>query len=1335
MYSLGIDIGYSAVKTAAVDPEGGVAHGEYRLHRGHIIECLQDMLTTVENRFGHGAVTQGAVTGSGSAFLSTACPVTSVNEVAALIEGVLKLDGESMSIIEIGGQSAKYITGFTQTDKSRVEISMNPNCASGTGSFLEEQVSRLNLAIEDFAGRAAKATFIPGIAGRCSVFAKTDITHHQQQGVAIENILAGLAHAVVRNYKSAVMRRLTRHTPVFFAGGVALNDAITAALVSILGLDREQLLVHPYSPVVGAIGAAILARQNRSPLDPGDIRRTVPAKGALINTPQEGEIILPPLFGFGQDDGENRHQCRRLEDRETPVPCYLGIDVGSTSTNLVLIDADRKIVACKYLRTAGNPVDTVTTGLRQLGEAFGNRVKVCGVGTTGSGRHMIGRLVGADLVRDEITAQARAAVTIDPEVDTVFEIGGQDSKFISLADGVVRDFRMNKVCAAGTGSFIEEQAIKMGIDLEDFSRLFAESRHPVNLGERCTVFMETSIAAHLAQGAAVEDLAAGLCYSIVKNYLNRVVGRKKIGTKIFLQGGLGYNQGVVNAFRAVTGKAVTVPPFFSVTGAYGAALMVSEAMPGDSSAFRGFDIAEAGNPAIGSLTLHAEQDRHGVFNRRIQDLIFEGYDGAIEPGKKTIGIPRALFTYGMFPMFFPFFRELGFNVLLSEPTNEHTVRLAQAYSLDETCYPVKLINGHAAELVSRNIDYLFLPDLFTVMHPGSLSRQNYGCAYMQMAFKLINQAMDLESKGIRLLAPTIAFSLGQDFMKNTFMEMGRRLGKKEPQVMKAMQKGMESFFRFEEKRVEHARNTMAALNPAKKTIVLISKIYGVGDPMLNMGVPDKLMEMGYPVIPFYALPEVDIFKQHPNMYWPFGQHILEAAKIVRQHPHLHAVFLTHHGCGPDTVISHYFREIMGSKPYLNIEVDEHSSDVGVVTRVEAFVNSLESAHSVQGLYNDFPTSMAQDVPVAIRQETGDPKEIGRLYLPYLYPYAQIAREILAARGFDAAVMPSTTEQSIDLGRRHTITNEYFSMTALLGDVLQTIATPGDGRQAFFLPQNEGAEVDGQYSRFIRSKLDERGRKDIAVISPFMEDLAGMQTEDVKRMFLGLLAGDLVMIAPSAKRGAALESILELIRRQNLNLDSLLNMAREIRHIWREVRVALEMKRIFAIGEPLVLFNDTLNNHTFERIEAGGHRVIYAPLSEYLQCVWHDGLKHHSSVRPPQIRRHLALLDEYMERLSTALREQTPYAGPLEDPAAIADRTLGYYSGSFGRYREGRILGRLPHVNGVITAISMYENTGITLRTLHKSFAKDNAVPVLHLTFDGYRNDNDRIKIDSFLYYV
>jgi len=1327
MYSLGIDIGYSSVKLAVLDENGDCVFHDYRLHKGRmdtvLIQALEDMAGSVDVD----AVTHGALVGNGCKALAGLSGAVLLNEVACLVEGAKTVDSGVGSVMEIGGQGAKYVTDF-KGGGQRIKIAMNPSCSAGTGSFLEEQASRLGLAIEDYSGLAEKARSIPRIAGRCSVFAKTDITHHQQEGAPVEDILQGLAHATVRNYRTAVMRRLPRNKPVLFAGGVALNSAVLRAVSDVLKLDGSDLIVPSGCHVLGAMGAALMARAEGHALSVADIARHARDMRSL---PLEGEQALVPLAGLGKDDASGKHDCPGASGVKPGDRLFLGVDVGSTSTNAVLMAEDGSILAHRYLRTMGRPRRAVAEALRQLGQECGPDVEMAGVCVTGSGRYMIGRLIGADVVKDEITAQAKAAVTLDPGVDTVFEIGGQDSKFISLENGVVVDFQMNRICAAGTGSFLEEQAKKLDLPLDRFGEAALRGGAPTALGERCTVFIESAVAAHLARGAAVDDLAAGLCHAIVRNYLHRVVGRKRVGQRIFFQGGVAFNQGVVNAFRVETGKDVTVPPFFSVTGAYGAALLAREEMVSGASAFKGFDVSMADEAVDPGEDVSGGA---GEFDAHLSELVFRGYTGELVPGRRTIGMPRALFTYGMYPMFGAFFQALGCNVLLSDPTSEETVRLCQECSLEETCFPVKLVNGHMAQLVERGVDWIFFPDLHTVMHPGSRARENYGCPYMQLAFKLANQALELDGRGIGLLAPTIAFGMGPEFMKQTFMGMGAMLGRTPEETAAAMGQGMRAYQEFERAMEENARDVERLMEPGKKTFVLISKIYGVADPFLNLGIPDRLRAMGHRVLPFCDLPEVSMFGRHPNMFWPFGQHILEAARLVREHPNLYAIFLTHHGCGPDTVFTHYFKEIMEGKPYLNIEVDEHSSAVGVITRLEAFVNSLDKAPVAEdpGMEACCRAADAADVPLDMPQGLGALPDDAVVWLPNLFPYAQVAAQSLRAGGVDARVMPATDGVSVDMGRARTMTNEYFSMTALLGDALR-LAHGLDGdlsRSVILAPQSEGAEVDAQYARLLRCKLDEAGFAGLSVASPFLEDLPGRDPDAVWRMFACLLAGDIVLAAPGAVRRTLLDWSLELAGRDALDLESLRVLAR---HLADELAGMDFAKRVLVVGEPLVLFNDHVNDRVFARMEDAGHRVVRAPLSECLWMFWKDHLDMRGVSGPVP-----AAALECMRETMRAVAAELPGAHFVPDAdrlSVLADRTVGHYAGAFGRYRQARIMAGGADLDGVIHATSMYENTGITLGVLAKGRDGDDDLPVLNLTFDGTGDEADAVRLESFLHYI
>ncbi|AKL96388.1 CoA-substrate-specific enzyme activase [Clostridium aceticum] len=1334
MYSLGIDIGYASIKLVLINNNNEIKHTVYLLHKGRIQEVLKETIYNLLSRYALEDVKFAAITGNGSKFLAEEQEIQHINEVTAIVEGSRITEEKIGSIIEIGGQSAKYITEFNKNHKSQIKIGINADCSAGTGSFLEEQISRLDLKLEDYSIFTEKAQSIPRIAGRCSVFAKTDLIHHQQEGVCVEDLLLGLAYALVKNYKAAVIKKLPIRKPILFIGGVAYNLGIIRALKDVLSLDEGELIVPQQCGNVGALGAAVIANKDKLKIDLQKLLDHLENRKDSHEA-KDDKTQFPKLKAFGENDSENKHLCKTIG--ETDLECYLGIDIGSTSTNLVLMNKESEIIAYRYLKTLGNPIEAVRKGLKDLKYEFGDRIKMMGVGTTGSGRYMIGELIGADIIKDEITAQAKAAVTIDDSVDTIFEIGGQDSKYIRLENGVVTDFEMNKICAAGTGSFIEEQAKKLNIPVNDFGEIALNSHYPVNLGERCTVFIEANIAASLSKGVKIDQLASGLCYAIAKNYLNKVVGQKKIGNKIFFQGGVAYNQGVINAFRALLGDKLFVPPFFSVTGAYGVAILAKEEMLEEKSKFKGLNFDTKIQFDEKQKHYQPKTEGEGKIYNEIEKLYLKGYDASIDPQKETVGIPRVLFLHKLFPMFHVFFKELGFNVLLSNSTDEETIKLSQEYSLDETCYPVKLIHGHVAELMNKKVNYLFLPALYTMTHPISKSRQDYGCVYMQAAPAMINQAMELEKKGIKLLSPVLSFKFGKKYMMSTLLELGKSLGKSTIQTMLALQKGMQSLKIFEKKVEMIGQEAVKKLKPGEKAFVIITRAYGVSDPVLNMGIPKKLMAMGYKVLTLSNLPAHthDTSKEYPNMYWPFGQHILSGAQIVKQHPNLYAIYITNHGCGPDTILAHYFREEMKGKPYLSIEVDEHSSSVGVLTRVEAFVNSLKTKEVEMRKAEDLKTysNRVAHKEVNIKNSFHELKDKGVVYLPYLYPYSTLLKELLLKKGIKADVLPMTNSTSVDIGRKFTITKEYFSLTAILGDVFKKLyaSKKDEENMAFFIPKSEGTEANGQYDRLLRMKLNEEGFHHVEIIAPFIEDVLH-EDEDAEGIYLSLLAGDLIRMAPKGDRDKYLCEILAGIKNSNFKINHLKEIAKKI---YTELKLKKSKKRIFVIGEPMVLFNDFMNNFTFNHIEEEENRVIYSPLSEYMWFIWGDFLTKKLDKKSPILRQRLNRFEYYIHAISECLADESPFAKDLSHLIAAADERMKYYSGGNGRYRQAKIVSSFNNIDGIITAASMYENTNIILNLLYKGVDEKLLKPVLHLTFDGNKNENDETKIKSFMYYI
>ena len=602
----------------------------YRRLQGSPIQSTFDLLKELYDFLPEEDVEGIRVTGSGSQLIAKVLGIYFENEFRAIAKGLRTFYPQVRTVFEMGGEASKYLRldpNVTGKHLGIVDYQTSGECAAGTGSFIDQQATRLLYSIEQVGPAACGASCAARIAGRCSVFAKTDMIHAQQKGYSTEQILRGLCDAVARNYKSSLVKGRAVVPPVAFIGGVAMNEGVRNALREAFKLKEADLIIPEHYAWLGAVGSAMLESEEfrkRSFKRIHQLRQHEAARKNFACTERlsmENVLLLRDRRerkvsgarcqasdqvpgGRYQVSGTNTPvdapaftDTRHLTP-DTPVESYLGIDIGSVSTNLVVIDANGNLLKEIYLRTQGRPIEVVDRGLKEIEAELGGRLDIRGVGTTGSGRELIGELVGADTVNDEITAHKTGSMHVcnqmgmDP-VDTIFEIGGQDSKFIRIDKGVVVDFTMNEACAAGTGSFLEEQAEKLGISIkEEFAQLALASASPARLGERCTVFMERDVTGLMHKGAEVGDLAAGLAYSVALNYLNRVVRGRKIGKVIFFQGGTAYNDAVAAAFSQILGKQIIVPPHNGVIGAIGMALIARDRMKdaGQPSRFRGYDL-------------------------------------------------------------------------------------------------------------------------------------------------------------------------------------------------------------------------------------------------------------------------------------------------------------------------------------------------------------------------------------------------------------------------------------------------------------------------------------------------------------------------------------------------------------------------------------------------------------------------------------------------------------------------------------------------------------------------------------------------------------------------
>ena len=1308
MYQLGIDVGTATVKLVLVENTTIISYWEAAHHNqpssalqreiaklGAYLESQMDLQadSDLQANSQTNFLAVGITGADAEGIYQKLDGSTFLEEIPAIVEGTKFLTPSANSIIEIGSQGSRFINQIGQVP----QFATNGHCAGGTGSFFEDQMSRLGLSIEDYSALVEKAESIPRLSGRCAVFAKTDIIHRQQEGICTPDILLGLCYAMIKNYKATIVGSLAVEKPVAFCGGVTKNRGVIRAIKEVFGLSDEELIVPELASFAGAVGAAIHAT--------GQFTR----KDLLAASEKVGQTSHSSLQPLVQSEA-NFQKDPICTHKPISGSCVLGIDIGSTSTDLVIIGEDNELVDYQYLRTAGNPEAAVRKGLSSIKERFGE-LTFCAVGVTGSGRERVGRMLGADAIRDEITAQAAGAAYCVSEVDTVFEIGGQDSKYIQIEDGKVADFQMNKICAAGTGSFVEEQAVRMGIPISEFGPLALTAKNPANLGERCTVFIETAIAAASAEKISQSDIAAGLCYSIVQNYLHKVVGVKPVGKHIVLQGGVAYNPGIVAAFRSFYKDRITVNPYFSISGAFGVALLAKEANKGRKSTFVGYEFS--GKP-VRMDTINEEIRQNIAFYHKADQLLLDGYTGERNPRKKTVGVPFALMIHKFFPMANAFFSSLGYNVILTKPTNEETIRLSQETAQGETCYPVKLIYGHMKQLIDEKVDYIFLPTIHTMKHELSHVEHNYGCVYMQTAAVSIAKSLKIEEKGITLLSPVFDLDFGKEAMASAMLGLGKVLGIPKPFCAKALLSGAMAVRKHTNAVEKLGKQLLESLKPEDKVLVLITRNYGVSDPILNMGIPDLLLERGYKVITLSHLPghSIDISEEYPNLYWPFGQHILSGAKLIAHHPNLYAVYLTNHGCGPDSMLSHLFKKEMGDKPYLQIEVDEHFSKVGVVTRIEAFLNSL-SKREAKVLLADFQMDQVTIRKTNIQKK---PNTVHPLYIPNLGEYTEWIRQYLEKTGYNAYALSEADDRALSLGRAHTSSKEYLPFAVLLGSILKSQkkletlkgeSTLKDTKAQYLLPQTLGSEADGQYVSVTEAILNQEGLTNVQLVSPIIEQLPET-VSDFDLFVRAILTGDLLYLVPRKHREAFVPSSI-------LGWKELESFAKQI------AKLPVRDTVIGVTGTPMCL--SVLNDGILDELE-NEYTILRAPLIEYFYFLWKENGCDDSKIA--ELERHIKMIGNLLER-------RNPFSSGDQELFSTADYYLPNFAGANGRFRFAKTVELSKKTDAMLTIAPRYENTSMILQM--RGLKQACQASLYEISIDHDWDEASWSKLRSFLYYA
>ncbi len=964
---LGIDVGSTTVKVAVLSEEKEILYTSYERHFARVKECVLAQLAVVKEKFGGDF--RISITGSAGLGLAERSGVSFVQEVQAAFTAIRKYYPDADAAVELGGEDAKiiFITGGT-------EQRMNGSCAGGTGAFIDQMATLLNISVGEMDELSLQAEKVYPIASRCGVFAKSDIQPLLNQGARKEDISASIFQAVVDQTVSGLAQgRRIKGKVLFLGGPLYFIKGLRKAFKDTLHLDDGHAVFPENAPSFMAIGAALYSEN----VDPMPIEEAISRIG---NAKGSDDVVTgEPLF---KDRAEYdafvaRHKKSDLafEDIKTyKGDAYLGIDSGSTTTKLILITPDAKILYSHYQSNNGQPLDIVLERLREIYTLAEGRVRIAGAAVTGYGEDMMKAALKADFGIVETVAHFKAALYFDPKVDFIIDIGGQDIKCFKIKNGVIDSIMLNEACSSGCGSFIQTFAKAMGMEIEEFSKLGLFAKHPVELGSRCTVFMNSSVKQAQKEGAGVEDISAGLSSSIVKNAIYKVIRAKtpdELGNNILVQGGTFLNDAVLRSFEIETGKQVVRPGIAGLMGAFGAALYAKENIRGESGVISeeelknfsytskshvckgctshcnvnviGFSDGRkfiSGNKCEKGAGLKPHSDELDIYAYKY-DRIQKCATGA--KGKRgRVGLPLALGFYEQLPLWAGFFETCGFEVVLSEKSSRQLYFRGQhTVASDTVCYPAKLTHGHIESLLDAGVDFIFFPcESYNLDEHDSTN--HYNCpvvAYYPELLKANNERLD----GNNFIMPYI--DLNDE--KTTVRALHNAL-KKYKLSKGLIRKGLkEGFARLEAyyRDIRDKGNEILAKAEQKDipVIILAGRPYHI-DPEINHGIGKLLTSLNIAVLSedsvFFKGKEVlvNVLNQ-----WTYHARLYRSAEYAGEHDNVNLVQLVSFGCGIDAITTDEVRSILEKrgKLYTQIKIDE-INNLGVVKiRLRSMLAAIE----------------------------------------------------------------------------------------------------------------------------------------------------------------------------------------------------------------------------------------------------------------------------------------------------------------------------------------------------------------------------------------------------------
>ncbi|MCJ7772397.1 MAG: acyl-CoA dehydratase activase, partial [Desulfobacterales bacterium] len=1122
---LGIDIGSTTAKTVILDQNGHTQFSEYKRHNAEILESL--IVSLEKALLQNGDITiDTAITGSAGLGIAEKYGLSFVQELVASTNAANKLFPQVKTLIDIGGEDSKIIFF---SNKKRPDIRMNGSCAGGTGSFIDQMATLLDVSIGQLDKLASQHTTILPIASRCGVFAKTDVQNLLSQEASKEDIAASIFHAVAIQIITTLSRGYTITPTILFCGGpLSFLPSLGHIFIKALNLSSIDILRPDHPELFPAIGAAISSEKTKT-LKLSELLNRLKTTNISIQTNQNR---LPSLFNSSEDfsswnDNRLSDKISRIDlSQATGNDFFLGIDSGSTTTKIVLIDTQGNIVFNYYTNNRGKPIEAVVHGLQELKERThksGKNIHIQRSGVTGYGEDLIKTAFGLDDSVVETIAHYKASKVFNEDVSFILDIGGQDMKAIFVEDGVISNIEVNEACSSGCGSFLESFSKNLGYGIDDFASIACAAENPCNLGTRCTVFMNSKVKQALREGASVNEISAGLAYSIVKNFLYKVLKVRDIstlGNHIVVQGGTFKNPAVHRAFETIIGKKILCPEITELMGAYGAALSALKQYkenPNDRTCFSGLDdlatvlhykkkrsiCKGCNNQCPITILTFENQNRFYTGNRcerifsnqakntqkgfNLPDYKYELlFNRQTEPEKMpllTIGIPRVLNFFENFPFWNTLFVKCGIKVELSPDSSEALCEKGYHTVMSENiCYPAKIVHGHILHLINADVDRIFYPIIPFENNQFQNADNYYNCPIVSGYPDVIRNSMDPDGKyGVPFDSPTVTFN-DMDLLKKSCFSYLKQFGVKKQTFKKAFTAAIQEQARF--KKTLQTKTAELIIENKKQDrflLLLAGRPYHV-DPLINHNIPKYIADLGVDVITEDSLPDSsfkDLSGAHVLTQWVYTNRLFEAANWASVNDHVEFIQLNSFGCGPDALSVDEVKSILNEhgKNQTLIRIDENSSPGSVKLRIRSLVESLRLRNNAK---KQFP------VPRITARSYSASKDKGKIMIsPDFGPfYSDIMPKIFKTVGIQLKMLPPDDKKSVEIGLQY-INNEIcYPAIIVIGNILKELMSGKyDPDEVFVgLTQTGGQCRASSYTSLIKKALVSAGFKDVPVAS-------------------------------------------------------------------------------------------------------------------------------------------------------------------------------------------------------------------------------------------------------------